>query len=204
MVCAYTNAENKDRFVVTVGFLEAVVRAVRAGDVENTHCEEINALYDFLDVCFSGKLRLREYLDSYLNVTNGAVQVDVGGDVTNFQTLVAQLIDRLEPYLILNCRLMEVLVRRAAEGFDMATYNGSPLNELSPAEVDAYHNEFIESNSTYWNGECTDEEIKRNLPPYVSSQCSVIYLIENCVNRENIIDFLMNVTVDQFDELPTV
>lgn len=208
MVCAYTNAENKDRFVVTVAFLEAIVRAVRAGDVSNVHCEEIGALYDFLDICFSGKLGLREYLTRYpfLDSANGGpLTVDVSDPVvTPFGQSVSALIKTLDPYLLQNCRLMEVLIRRATEALDMETLNGTSIFELAPAQVDVWKDEFISNNSVFFRDECLAEEaesgvIKANLPPTVTSQCSVIYLIENCVIPENVIDFLMSVTTDQFD-----
>jgi hypothetical protein len=200
MVCAYTNAENKDRFVVTVAFLEAVVRAVRNGDVENVHCAELNALYDFLDVCFSGKLKLREYLDSYLNISEGAVTVDVDVDtVNNTGRLVACLISTLHPYLVDNCRLMEVLIRRASEALDMSEWCEVPLDELSPAKVEEWQEWFVDANSDYLKAECQENPglraVKKNLPTNVSSYCSIVWMIENCVLDDAIIDFLMNITV---------
>jgi hypothetical protein len=200
MTCAYTNTENKDRFVITIGFIEAIIRAVRAGTIDALHCDNINRLYDFLDICFSGKLKLREYLNSYMNITDGAITVDVGdlengNPITFFMTIVAEIITDLTGYLIDNCRFMEVLIRRASEAFDVATKNGDILSDMSPEGIDEFHNAFIINNAEFLSGECTEHEIKANLVPNVCSTDSVRYLIEFCVKPEEIINFLMNVTI---------
>lgn len=200
MTCQFSNSDSKDRFVVTVGFLESVVKAIRCGTINNAHCEKINKLYQFLDVCFSNKLKLREYLDSYLNITGGVVTVDVSdveneSTITYFMTVVAELITCLSLSLLDNCRVMEVLIRRAAEAFDMAKKDGKPLADLSPCEVECFQLEFYQENDGFWNDNCTQEEITDNIPPNVSSICAVRYLIENCVKNEEVINFLMNVTV---------
>jgi hypothetical protein len=200
MKCVYSNTD-RDRFIITLGYLEAVVKAIRNNDIPNANCAAINQLYDFLDICYTNKLALNEYLNSYLNIAGDVVTSGIDTDtISNVSILVAEMIAILYPYLEENCRVMEILIQRAAEAFDQATYNGTPITALSPANLDAYQSQFIVNNSTaptnFFNSSCTDEEIKANMPTNVDSTSSIIYLLDHCIKDDKIIPFLMGITVD--------
>jgi hypothetical protein len=200
MLCIYSNTD-RDRFIITLGYLEALIKAIRNGDVQHAHSEVIDLLYDFLDVCYTNKLKLESYLNSYLNVAGDAVTSGIDNSIIQNSTiLVCELIAMLYPYLEDNCHVMEILIDRAAAAFDQATYNGIPLNELSPADLDAYQTQFIVNNSTsptdFFSSECSEAEIKANLPTYVDSSSSIVFLLDNCVKPDKIIPFLMGITVD--------
>jgi len=126
LLCVLSNTDSRDRFLITIAFMEALYRADQLkGLLGVEKCKLINdvdlvnKLFEFLSICFSERLRLANYLDGsifnkvrdtpYLN----RVLSDV--DIHNLKLLI----DALASFLKNNCIFMEVLVRHAARCLDI-------------------------------------------------------------------------------------
>jgi hypothetical protein len=213
LVKEYLDADNRERFVITLGFMVAVIKGFRAGDVPELTLESAALLFEFLDVCYSGKQDLRDYIEKYPNLVGICVTVDVddldnNGPISVFVSEVADLINALSAYLIDNCLVMEVLIRRAADALDIMFEDV----DMTPAGLEAAFAGSLEVilDAGYFNDDCeadvqayidtqtqseTVDNLRANFPPNVDSATSIRYFIENCIAEEEIINYLITVTV---------
>lgn len=205
LTCAFSNIDSRDRFVITMGYMEAVVRAIRDGKSAELNsdigCTKLEYLWDFLDQCFSGEIKLRDYLNSYANVICDPelVVANIGGTNLNDpdslkspEAVVASIIDDLQPCLANNCRVMEVLIRNASKSMETLFDNAN-----APVDISCTQQVIFDVNDTAgnWATDVTVDDVVSKLPPSVCPADSVRALLDDCVAADKLVDFLMCLTL---------
>jgi hypothetical protein len=146
LLCIFSNIDNRDRFIVTIAFMECLFKVDKLKCMFNENdvklfCDTdlITLLFKFLTKCFGDRFKLANYLDSQsvinkfscvtgLKLPAGDCLAEIFSNV-DYVDLCA-LIDILSVCLKDNCLLMEVLSRHATKAlaFGPDTLCGSGSN----------------------------------------------------------------------------
>lgn len=200
LLCVFSNTDSRDRFLITIAFMEALFRA---GQFKNLlgidKCkligdkDLIGKLFLFLSQCFSDRIKLANFLDGNVieKSLNGqhidAVIADI--QVQNLK----KLIDALASFLKNNCILMEVLCRHAARCL------GTGCSRACGFGFNGQQNIDLVSQLMQLFGELTKEEsvqIRKILEELVCSggdAKDAVCKIVDIVDGDNILSILMTI-----------
>ena len=119
LLCVFSNTDSRDRFLITIAFMEALFRANQFKNLLGPQiCKLINdkdlirQLFLFLSQCFSDFVKLISFIGA-----NNAGNAPSIGDLISVP--ITELVNALNSFLKNNCILMEVLCRNAARSLNI-------------------------------------------------------------------------------------
>lgn len=142
LLCVFSNTDSRDRFLITIAFMEALFRADQFKTLLGIEkCKLISdkrlvgKLFLFLSQCFSERINLANFLDGNIIENVGSMYLSAvlqDADLGN----VKKLIDALASFLKNNCILMEVLCRHAARCLDTGCSSSCGFGNNGGKQVD--------------------------------------------------------------------
>lgn len=119
LLCVLSNLDSRDRFILTIAFMDAIYRVDRLRSILNdtivdaiSDQQVIDDLFMLISLCFDNRVDLARFLDNTKPVSDTTTYyINVLKEINIAK--VAALITNLSPLLSENCLFMEVLIRNA-------------------------------------------------------------------------------------------
>jgi len=197
LVCIYSNTDNKDRFILTIGLMSAIVK--HTTKIEKTSPDmllsegETALAFFVLSECYCERISLIEAIQSVSQIV-GLDSAAISTTCSEVACCVGETLVKLNDCLLDDCRVMSILLRFAMRGLD-AKGDGNCRFEKSDFYIVAESIETLyEQIKCYLCQGCTLEKMRDIFLQMFNGKSGKQVLaefIDTCVNREHTVQVLL-------------
>jgi hypothetical protein len=131
MLDIYSCAENKEKFTITIGFMEALVKYMKVCATESDKTDirlktSITQLFTFLDSCFSGTVKVGLIMEAFsgsvgeefVKFFNSGNSEGPKGNIFDDLSGLNELLIKLNDFIYTNCSVMAILIDQVCRSLD--------------------------------------------------------------------------------------